>query len=110
DLVSCLTPYVSWHGLPVGAASYRRASLEEANAPLTAADSLVHPQDRDPSSQGLERSTTGRLAGTGIFGVSAKGGPAFWRERSMAACSRLAWAFISSDKIVSRRVAPRNSI
>jgi len=66
---------------------YRLASLEEANAFLTAAESFAHPQDSDPSSQVLERSTTGRLASSGIFGVSAKGAPAIWRERSMPASS-----------------------
>ena len=74
DVLTCFRN--SGLDLPGGAAYYRRASLEEANALLTVADSFAHPHDRDPSSQGLERSTTGRLAGTGIFGVSDKGGPA----------------------------------
>jgi hypothetical protein len=76
-----------WHAWRPDRGHYRLASLEEANAFLTAAESFAHPQDSDPSSQVLERSTTGRLASSGIFGVSAKGAPAIWRERSMPASS-----------------------
>ncbi len=62
------------------AVHYRLVSAEEAKALRTAAESFAHPQDSDPSPQGLERSTTVRLAGSGIFGVSTKGASALWPE------------------------------
>jgi hypothetical protein len=64
------------------AAHYRLVPAEEAKAFLTAADSFAQPHDKDPSSQGLECSTAGRLTGSGIFGGIAKGAPAFSRSRA----------------------------
>src|SRR5262249_26365500 len=91
-------------------AHYLFVPAEKAKAFLTAADSFAQLQDKDPSSQAFGRSMGGRLAGSGIFGVRTNGAPISRRPSSEVVCPWLASAFAKSNKRISRRCEPRNSI